>query len=252
MPPSPEPLLVSTKGSQHVFQLNVLSAEVDRAAEARLAAIAKSVRLPGFRPGKIPAEVLRRRYGAQARKDAVNQLSLDTTGTALPPGSIVSALEVASGMESGDLVIQVTATYLPDLPDFDAAQLEIERLTASDADLQAAGVPADVLQQDVRQQVLDRLHEAYSFPVHPALTEREFQTIWKEAVAQGASESLAPEFRAIAERRVRLGAVVAEMARRHNIRKTPIEEHVIEHFLAQVRITERRAEVEELKEMAEE
>ena len=112
-------------------------------------------------------------------------------------------------------------------------------------------VSADLLRNHLHQQVLDRLHETYSFGLHPMLVEREFEAIWKVAQAQGATESLTPEFRAIAERRVRLGAIVAEMARRHQIRSQPIEDNVIDYFLAQARVTERRVGVEELRDLAE-
>jgi FKBP-type peptidyl-prolyl cis-trans isomerase (trigger factor) len=237
--------------SQHVFQLNVSAGEVDRAVEERLAAMAKSVRLPGFRAGKIPAAVLHQRYGAQARSEAIKRLILDTVGKEVPAGHIVGAIEVKSGVEHGDVAFHVTATYLPDLPDFDASQVEIERLTATDDDLAAAGVSADLLRNHLHQQVLDRLHETYPFGLHPTLIDREFEAIWKAARAQGATESLAPEFRAIAERRVRLGAIVAEMARRYQIRAQPIEDNVIDYFLAQARVTERRVGVDELRDLAE-
>lgn len=237
--------------SQRVFQLNVSAAEVDRAVEERLAAMAKSVRLPGFRAGKIPTAVLHQRYGAQARSEAINSLILVTVGKEVSAGHIVGGIEVKSGVEHGDLAFHVTATYLPDLPDFDPSQVKIERLTATNDDLAATGVSADLLRNHLHQQVLDRLHETYSFGLHPMLVEREFEAIWKVAQAQGATESLTPEFRAIAERRVRLGAIVAEMARRHQIRSQPIEDNVIDYFLAQARVTERRVGVEELRDLAE-
>jgi hypothetical protein len=80
--------------------------------------------------------------------------------------------------------------------------------------------------------------------------------IWKAAESQveipadpAAKAALAAKFRAIAERRLRLGIVVAEMARRHEIRSpqsAQVEDEVIGRLIAQARIEERPATKEEL------
>ena len=64
------------------------------------------------------------------------------------------------------------------------------------------------------------------------------------------------ELKAIAERRVRLGAVIAELARRHQIRPAggdpSLERAVIDWLLSRSRVTERPATSEELLELSNE
>lgn len=97
----------------------------------------------------------------------------------------------------------------------------------------------------LKRGLLDRLAERYDFPVPPGMVEAEFQQIWRqfvggeaepqaaeagaEASAAGTEQSAEPkeedpetaakreEFRRIAERRVRLGLLLAEVGRANNI-----------------------------------
>ena len=86
------------------------------------------VRLPGFRPGKIPIAVLRKRYGARARAEAINRIVAEATPTALPLcTAVVSSFVILAGVESGDLEFEAAATYLPDLPPVDFSGVTIER-----------------------------------------------------------------------------------------------------------------------------
>lgn len=73
----------------------------------------------------------------------------------------------------------------------------------------------------LKRALLDALAESYSFDVPPSLVAQEFDSIWAQvkAEAEKAGED-APdedEYRAIAERRVRLGLLLTEVGRRNEI-----------------------------------
>jgi FKBP-type peptidyl-prolyl cis-trans isomerase (trigger factor) len=274
--PSPEPAVVSAPaeapseateisrdGASRIYALRASSSVVEQAVEEHLTRMGKTVRLPGFRPGKIPMALLRQRYGAQTRTEVIHRIAAETAQRVLPKGSIVSAFNLRAGAQSGDLEFHATVTYLPDLPPADFSQVTIERLDAAEADLQTAGLTATdaaaLFRQHLKLQVLDHLDAAYPIPVLPFLIEREFAAIWKAAEAeaqapadQAERESLAAEFRAIAERRLRLGMVVAEIARRNGIRaqhSAELEDKVVDLLVTQARVQERQASVEELREL---
>ncbi len=253
-------------GASRTYNLRVASSMVEQPVEEHLARLGKTVRLPGFRPGKIPMAVLQQRYGAQARTEAINRLVAEATKSALPKGSVVSSFAIQSGNESGDVEFQATVTYLPDLPPVDFSGFSIERLTASSEDLQAAGLTsadaAVLFRNHLKLQVLDLLDESQPIPLLPFLIEREFAAIWSAAQAQGQlptvaseRETLAAEFRAIAERRLRLGMMVAEIARRNSLRaqnSAELEDKVVDFLVSQSRVQERQASVEELRELIQE
>jgi trigger factor len=87
----------------------------------------------------------------------------------------------------------------------------------------------------VKRALLDKLAESHDFPVPPGMLDAEFDQIWKqlqgaspEAVTEregsGKSEDkLKTEYRGIAERRVRLGLLLAEVGRQNQIEVKPEE-----------------------------
>ena len=89
--------------------------------------------------------------------------------------------------------------------------------------------------QKLKRALLDRLADMADFPLPPALAEAEFTQIWARVEADrnagnadaddaGKDEdTLRAEYRAIAERRVRLGLLLAEAGRTHNITVAPEE-----------------------------
>ena len=59
---------------KRALEVTVPAAEVDTEVARAVGALQKKVRLPGFRPGKAPAEVIRRRFADDVREDVVRAL----------------------------------------------------------------------------------------------------------------------------------------------------------------------------------
>ncbi|MBI2305743.1 MAG: trigger factor [Rhodocyclales bacterium] len=55
------------------IDLSVAIADLDKDVDARLKRMGKNVKMPGFRPGKVPANIVRQQYGDQARHEALNE-----------------------------------------------------------------------------------------------------------------------------------------------------------------------------------
>ncbi len=68
------------KGLQREFAVKVPLDTVEKNLQARLTEIGKSAKMPGFRPGKIPMDVLRQRYGSSARAEILDQTITEATG----------------------------------------------------------------------------------------------------------------------------------------------------------------------------
>jgi trigger factor len=81
----------------------------------------------------------------------------------------------------------------------------------------------------LKRQLLDELDSAHDFPLPPRMVQAEFDAIWQQVQADKArgglpdedadkpEEQLQAEYRKIAERRVRLGLVLAEIGRAHDV-----------------------------------
>jgi trigger factor len=66
--------MADTQNIKHTLEITVPAAEVDRETEQVIASIQKKVRLPGFRPGKVPLGVIRSRYAEDIRHDVIEKL----------------------------------------------------------------------------------------------------------------------------------------------------------------------------------
>ncbi|MGH9723197.1 MAG: trigger factor [Bryobacteraceae bacterium] len=252
-PPAPAVMqegVVVEEGVERSYTVRIAGDRVRTMVEEHLAKLGQTLRLPGFRPGKIPRHVLEQRYGTSARADVLKRLADEAASSAVPKGSLVAAIDI-SPQQSGDVELRLTALRPPDLPEPDLSRVTLERLTASESELESAGLTVEALRGHLKQQVLDYLERTYVFTAPGAVVEREFAAIWQAAQSRGATaDADAAEFRRIAERRVRLGIVVAEMARRYQIAGPGVEDMVIDRLLARALVIERPATADELHQMA--
>ncbi len=91
------------------------------------------------------------------------------------------------------------------------------------------GQYANVSRMIVKRHLFDRLEEMHNFPLPESMVEQEFGSIWgeiekrlegpdAEEVREGKTdEELRDEYRKVAERRIRLGLLLAEVGRQNNI-----------------------------------
>lgn len=56
------------------IELTISMTEVEEAAQKRLAKIGKTVKMAGFRPGKVPMKVVAQTYGPQAKSEAIGDV----------------------------------------------------------------------------------------------------------------------------------------------------------------------------------
>jgi len=64
----------SSDGLKRQITVRVPNADIDREVDLRLKQVGKTAKLKGFRPGKVPAKVVRKRYGGQIRQEVVGDV----------------------------------------------------------------------------------------------------------------------------------------------------------------------------------
>ena len=64
----------TTSGLERRLTVGVPSDRVDGAVEKKLRDAARNVRLPGFRPGKVPMKVMQQRFGAGVRQEVIGEV----------------------------------------------------------------------------------------------------------------------------------------------------------------------------------
>src|SRR5438874_5952477 len=124
----------SAEGLKREFKITVPATEVEDRVSRRLGEIGQSVRIPGFRPGKVPMQLLRKRYGPAVRGEVLESTVQGSSAEAMREHNLRPALpprvEIVSAAEGADLEYKMSVELLPDMPEPDFADLGIERLVA--------------------------------------------------------------------------------------------------------------------------
>jgi trigger factor len=117
------------------FRVNLPAVDIERKVEARLGELAQSMRLPGFRPGKVPVGLVRKRYGAAVKSEVVEQTINESSRTVISERGLRAALppkvELAALPEAGDIEYTMAVELLPEIAPPDYTQITLERLVAN-------------------------------------------------------------------------------------------------------------------------
>ncbi|HTZ38224.1 MAG TPA: trigger factor, partial [Stellaceae bacterium] len=119
-------------GLKREFTIVIPAGELEDQISHRLTELGRQIRLPGFRPGKVPQQLLRRRYGSAVRGEVLEHAVQDSSAEVMRDQKLRPALppkvEIVSADEGGDLEYKVSVEVLPEMPQPDFAALDLERL----------------------------------------------------------------------------------------------------------------------------
>ena len=105
--------------------------------KGRLGEIARTARIKGFRPGKVPAKVIEQRFGQQVRAEAMDGLLRETFDAAVREHQLRIAGTPRIDRGEGEMDFVATIELVPDFGDIDVSKLAVVRHTAeiTDADI---------------------------------------------------------------------------------------------------------------------
>lgn len=139
---------------------------LDRQVATRVAELGRTVRLNGFRPGKVPVAVIRQRFGAQVRDEILSELIGSTLREALTQEKLnpLAQPSVEVAPPAGD-EIGYTASFevLPEFPAIDVMALEIERPCAEIGDEDIDRMLETLRLQQTRFEEVDRAAQEKDF-----------------------------------------------------------------------------------------
>ncbi|GBR11419.1 trigger factor [Asaia spathodeae] len=128
-----------SEGLKRGFTVTVPAGDLEARRAARLAELGRTINLPGFRPGKVPASLVKQRYGAALNGEILEQVVNETTTKVLEDNKLRPAVQpkvelVSGGEGEGDLEFKIELEVLPEIAVPDLSGLELTRLTAKPAD----------------------------------------------------------------------------------------------------------------------
>jgi trigger factor len=123
-----------SEGLKHAFMLTIPAKDIEARVDQEVKRIAPQVRMPGFRPGKVPPNLIRKMHGEALRGDALQGAVQAGVQELLSQQNIRPAVQPQVQLESDyepgkDAEVRVTVEALPTVPKPNIDKLELERLT---------------------------------------------------------------------------------------------------------------------------
>jgi trigger factor len=134
----------TNEGLKRSYSVTVPASDLAKQEEARLAEVAKDVRLPGFRPGKAPLPMIKQRYGASVRGEVLEKTIMEANRNLMSERGLRPAMqpqvEITEIDEGKDLTYTITFEVLPEVTPVDFKTITVERLVVepTEADLDKA------------------------------------------------------------------------------------------------------------------
>ena len=126
------------------YAIVISAAEIDEQVAAKLAELATTVNMPGFRPGKVPMSVVKSRFGPQVQGEAMKNALDEGARQAIENNELrlssQPSVEITSYEDGKDLEAALSCEIMPAITMPDLAKLDIERptLEAGDAEIDEA------------------------------------------------------------------------------------------------------------------
>ncbi len=135
----------TNEGLKRVYTLTIPAKDIEAKIDSEVKKIAPQVKMPGFRPGKVPANLIRKMHGEALHNDALNETLRESVNSLLREKSLRPALQPRIGVAEGyvqgqDAELSVELEILPDITAPSVDGLKLERLTVpvTDKDLDEA------------------------------------------------------------------------------------------------------------------
>lgn len=133
--------------------LNVAVSDIQGEIEKRLKRLAKSVKMDGFRPGKVPLSVVAQRYGSSVQYEVLNERVGEAFNQAVNEAELRVAgqpsISEKDGAAEGFLDFEAVFEVFPQVQIADLSDLEIERVSV-DVDDAAIDRTLDILRKQRR------------------------------------------------------------------------------------------------------
>ncbi len=122
-----------SEGLLREYQIVITAAEIDAEVTKKLEEIATTVKMPGFRPGKVPMSVVKSRFSDQVRGDAIKSALDEGAKQAIEGNDLRLAsqpqVDIKAYDEGEDLEASLSCEVMPQMTTPDLSKLNVERPT---------------------------------------------------------------------------------------------------------------------------
>jgi trigger factor len=121
------------EGLKRAYTLTITAAEIESRVEGEIKKVAPQMKMPGFRPGKVPANLVRKMHGEAIAADALNTSIQESVQALIKDKALRPAMspsvELADGYSNGtDAEVKIALEVLPEIPAPSTEGITLERL----------------------------------------------------------------------------------------------------------------------------
>ena len=122
------------EGLKRAFMLTIPAEDIEARVDKEVKRLAPQVRMPGFRPGKVPPNLIRKMHGEALQQEALNTAVQESVQQLLQDQNVRPALQPQVALKDDykpgdDAEVEVRVEALPDVPEPQTDGLKLERLT---------------------------------------------------------------------------------------------------------------------------
>jgi trigger factor len=121
------------EGLKRAFKITIPAKDIDARVDKELKTVAPQIRMPGFRPGKVPVNLVRKMHGPALEQQALESAVQEGVQQLLAEQRLRPATQPSVALEKRDegrdAVVNVELETLPDVPTPQIDGIKLERLT---------------------------------------------------------------------------------------------------------------------------
>lgn len=124
----------TNEGLKRAYTVTIPAADIASRVDAEIKKVAPQVKMPGFRPGKVPANLVKKMHGEQLHAQTMNDVIRESVDEVMREKALRPAMQPAIDLEEGyeegkDAVVTIDLEVLPEIETPDIEGLKLERLT---------------------------------------------------------------------------------------------------------------------------
>src|SRR4051812_11629329 len=126
------------QGLKRAYRITIPKKEIDARVDGELRKVAPQIRMPGFRPGKVPPNLVRKMHGPAIEQEALQSAVQEGVQQLLAEQKLRPAMQPQVELEEGgpgkDAIVKVELETLPEVPAPKIDELKLERLLVEPSD----------------------------------------------------------------------------------------------------------------------
>ena len=125
---------LKSEGLKKEFKISIPAADFEKQVDAKINQIAKTTKIPGFRPGKAPKEMLKQKYRASVLGEVLDEAVRNATEEVIKSKKLTPAMmpniKITTFEDGKDVEFEVSVELMPEIKVGDLSAIKLEKLMA--------------------------------------------------------------------------------------------------------------------------